>query len=256
MLELRSVSFAYDGIAAVREVSFAIRQPQLVALTGPNGSGKSTLLKLIARVLSPNAGDLSFEGRSLATWPPREYAKRVGYLPQESNPTFSMVAIDVVVSGRAPFLSRFGWDTDRDYEAASRALSTCDASHLADRYLDEMSGGERKRVFVARVLAGEPSLILLDEPLGSLDLAHMQQVSALLSDIVQRTATTVVFATHDLNWASAYSDRMLLMDHGALAADASPEELMRPEIIARHFGFDAEAVEVNGRPWLIPRVQR
>ena len=254
MLDARSISYAYENAPAVREVSFSIAEPQLVALTGPNGSGKSTLLKLLARVLAPASGQISFEGRDAAAWPAREYAKRVAYLPQDPNPVFSMQAIDVVVSGRAPFLSRFGWETDGDYEAAERALATCDASDLADRYLDEMSGGERKRVFVARVLAGEPKLILLDEPLASLDLAHLQQVSTLLRDVVRRTATTVVYATHDLNWAAAYSDRMLVMDRGALAADATPAELMRPEVIARHFGFDAEAIERNGRMWLIPRL--
>ena len=253
MLEVAGLSYAYGEANAVTGVTLSVARPQLIALTGPNGSGKSTLLKLIARVLPPAQGDIKFEARSIREWNPREYAKRVGYLPQQPEPVFPMRAIDVVVSGRAPFLGRFGQEGERDYDEAERALATCDASHLAERYLDEMSGGERKRVFIARVLAGSPSLILLDEPLASLDIAHMQQVSVLLKEIVTAMGTTVIYATHDLNWAAAYSDRMLVMDRGRLAADAPPAELMRSDLIEQYFGFRADVVELNGRGWLIPR---
>jgi len=256
VLDLRAVSFAYDGIDAVRDVTASFDRTQLVAVIGPNGSGKSTLLKLVARVLAPARGEIVWEGRRLPEWPAKEYAKDVGYLPQEPDPTFPMRALDVVVSGRAPFLGRFGWESDADYDEAARALATCDAAHLAERYLDEMSGGERKRVFLARVLAARPKLIVLDEPLSSLDIAHVQQFSALLRDVVRATGATVIYATHDLNWAAAYCDRMLVMQRGALAMDAPPSEVMQPERIRELFGFDAEAVQTNGRAWIVPRVQR
>jgi len=255
-LKLDGVSFAYEGAEALRDVSASFDRTQLVAIIGPNGSGKSTLLKLVARVLAPARGEIVWSGRRLRDWPAKEYAREVGYLPQEPDPTFPMRAIDVVVSGRAPFLGRFGWESDADYAEAARALATCDASELAGRYLDEMSGGERKRVFLARVLAARPKLIVLDEPLSSLDISHVQQFSALLRDVVRTTGATVIYATHDLNWAAAYSDRMLVMQRGALALDAPPGEVMQPERIRELFGFDAEAVQTNGRAWLVPRVQR
>jgi ABC-type cobalamin/Fe3+-siderophores transport system ATPase subunit len=254
VLELRGVSFAYDGTDAVRGVSASFDRTQLVAVIGPNGSGKSTLLKLVARILAPARGEISWDGRRLREWPAKEYAREVGYLPQEPDPTFPMRAVDVVVSGRAPFLGRFGRESDADYGEAARALATCDAAHLAERYLDEMSGGERKRVFLARVLAARPKLIVLDEPLSSLDVAHVQQFSALLREVVRTTGATVIYATHDLNWAAAYCDRMLVMQHGALALDAAPSEVMQPARIRELFGFDAEAVEAGGRAWLVPRV--
>ncbi|HEX9501804.1 MAG TPA: ABC transporter ATP-binding protein [Thermoanaerobaculia bacterium] len=250
MLAIRGVSYAYDGVAAVRDLTAHFQRTQLVALTGPNGSGKSTLLKLLARVLAPDAGKIAFEDRNVSAWPPKEYARRVGYLPQDPDPTFPMRAFDVVLSGRAPFLGRFEWESDADREEARRALALCDAEGLTERYLDEMSGGERKRVFLARVLAGHPKLILLDEPLASLDVSHMQQFSRLLRDIVGRTETTVIYATHDLNWAAAYSDRMLVMQRGALALDAPPSELMRPDVVRALFGFDARVVD----GWLVPRL--
>lgn len=254
MLAVTQARFAYGDRIALRDVSLDIGETALVALAGPNGSGKSTLLKLIARVVSPSTGDVRFMGTSLREWNAKAYAQQTGYLPQEPDTSFPMRAIDVVVSGRAPFLTRFGFETDDDYHEAAAALEMCDASHLAERYLDEMSGGERKRVFLARVLAGRPKLILLDEPLTALDIAHAQQFSKLMRDIVDRTRATVVFASHDLNWAAAYSDRIVVMQDGAVAADVTPSQLMKPEVVQRLFGFEAESVIVNGRPWLVPRI--
>lgn len=247
-LDLRNVSFAYGGTHALRDVTVSFGANELVALAGPNGSGKSTLLKLAARVAHPSSGELSFDGRPLRDWPAKEYAKQVGYLPQDTEPAFPMRAIDVVVSGRAPFLGRFAWEGESDFAEARKALAMCDATHLAERYLDEMSGGERKRVFLARVLAGTPRVILLDEPLAALDVAHVQQFSKLLREIVDRTGSTVVFASHDLNWAAAYSDRMLVMRNGELALDAAPQDVMRPDVVGELFGFDARIS--NG--WLVP----
>ncbi len=250
MLDVHDVHFTY-GVAGV---SFAVNEPQLIALVGQNGSGKSTLLRLIARVIAPAAGDVAFEGKSLREWPAKEYARRVGFLPQDPDAAFPMPAIDVVVSGRAPFLTRFAWEDEADYRVADDALRLCDASHLADRFLDEMSGGERKRVFLARVLAGQPRLVLLDEPFASLDIAHVQQFSKLLRDIADRTGATILFASHDLNWAAAYSDRVLVMREGRLSLDATPAELMKPDTMRELFDYDAAAVEIDGRRWIVPRV--
>jgi ABC-type cobalamin/Fe3+-siderophores transport system ATPase subunit len=254
MLEVDRVSYSYAETSALRDVTTSAAAGQLIALTGQNGSGKSTLLKVIARVLVPSQGDVRFDGRSLREWGGREYARSVGYLPQEPDATFSMRAIDIVVSGRAPFLTRFGWEGESDFAAASEALEMCDGGHLAERYLDEMSGGERKRVFLARVLAARPRLVLLDEPLSALDVAHVQQFSKLLRQIVDRTGSTVMFASHDLNWAAAYSDRVIVMREGALAADLTPTEIMRPEIVRDLFGFDAQTVTSGGRTWIVPDV--
>ncbi|HEY2092080.1 MAG TPA: ABC transporter ATP-binding protein [Thermoanaerobaculia bacterium] len=271
MLRVENVSYAYgvapptrrrmhpDADAAesaaphrgVNDVSLHVGDGgALIALAGPNGSGKSTLLKLIARVIAPQRGEVVLDDRN--DWTAKEYARRVGYLPQETEDVFAMRAIDVVVSGRAPYLSRFAFESEEDYAEAEKALALCDASYLGARFLDEMSGGERKRVFLARVLAGAPRLILLDEPFAALDVAHVQQFSRLLRDIVDRTNSTVVFASHDLNWAAAYSDRMLVMRDGRIARDATPGEVMRTEVVRELFGFDARTID----GWLVPNLQR
>jgi iron complex transport system ATP-binding protein len=254
-VKLFSVSYAYPGAAALSSVTLDIGERQLVALTGPNGSGKSTLLKLMARVLTPAAGTIELDGRPLREWPAKEYARRVAYLPQDPDPVFPMRALDVVVSGRAPFLGRFAWESESDYAEAQHALEMCDASHLGERYLDEMSGGERKRIFLARVLVGRPRLVLLDEPLAALDVSHVQQFSALLRDVVDGTGCSVIYASHDLNWAAAYADRMLVLQRGALALDATPAHVMKSDVVKALFDFDADVVIRDERPWLVPRVR-
>lgn len=256
-LELIDVSFEYSGSSSgVSSVRASFPAGQLVALTGPNGSGKSTLLKLMGRILSPQSGQIEFEQRPIDRWSGREYARGVGYLPQDPDPVFAMRAIDVVVSGRAPYLGRFQRESDADYAAAADALGRCDAAHLAERGLDEMSGGERKRVFLARVLAGNPRFILLDEPLASVDVSHVQRLVELFKRIVCGTGASIVFATHDLNWASAYSDRMLVMNEGRLVLDSTPRNVMTPEVMSKYFGFSAEVVfsEASNRAWIIPQV--
>ena len=254
MLTLHDVTYRYAEASVVDAVSVTFGSGELVALTGPNGSGKSTLLKLMARVLAARAGTIAFENRPLAEWRGKEYARLAGYLPQEPDPAFPMRALDVVVSGRAPFLGRFAWEQDEDWLEAARALAECDASHLAERQLDEMSGGERKRVFLARVLAARPRLILLDEPLTALDVAHVQQFSRLLRDIVDRTGATVIYAVHDLNWAAAHSDRMLVMQSGRLVMDDTPSSVLQTDVVRRLFAFDAATVTLGGRTWIVPRV--
>ncbi len=254
MMDLRAVGFSYArGVGGLDSVTTRFGEGELISLTGPNGSGKSTLMKLMARVLSPQQGEVRFLDQPIGEWDRREFARQTGYLPQEPEWLLPMRAIDVVLSGRAPFLGRFQWESREDYELAEQALADCDATHLAGRLLEEMSGGERKRVFLARVLAGQPRLILLDEPLAALDLEHVQRFSQLLRSIVDSKGCTVVFISHDMNWSAACSDRMLVMSRGRLAMEGTPGDVMRPEVMLEYFGFRGEAIEsADGRSWIVP----
>jgi iron complex transport system ATP-binding protein len=254
LISARALSFRYGAVEALDSVSVEIGDGELVAIVGANGSGKSTLTKLLARVLIPKDGEVYFRGRPTRAWNPREYAREVGYLPQDPEPAFSMSALEVVVSGRAPYLSRFAFESEDDYGEARRALKLCDASHLEGRPLEAMSGGEKQRVFLARVLAGQPRLVLLDEPFAGVDLAHTQSILGLLRSIVDARGSSVVFISHDLNWSAAYADRILVMDRGKLALDGTPRQVMDPEVIARHFSFRGEAIPATGRDhcWIVP----
>lgn len=254
MLSLEGLCYRYETAPAVEAVSAQFTAGELVAVVGPNGSGKSTLLKMIARVFSPQAGRALLFNRPQSDWEPKAYAREVGYLAQESPVPFALRAIDVVLSGRAPFLGRFEWEGPKDLDAAERALERCDAAFLRARFLDEMSGGERKRVLLARVLVAEPRLILLDEPLAGLDVAHMQTFVRLLRGIVDGTGATALFVSHELNWCSAYADRMLVMHRGALVLDAPPRDVMTSAVMKRVFDFEAESLDSRdgSARWIVP----
>ncbi|MGA7614154.1 MAG: ABC transporter ATP-binding protein [Thermoanaerobaculia bacterium] len=259
LAELQSVWFSYrEDVAAVEDVTARFGSGELVSVIGPNGAGKSTLLKLLCGVLAPERGEVRFENRPIRKWDRREYAKRVAYLSQQPDPSFPMRARDVVLSGRAPYVSRFRWESREDLEAAEKALELCDARALAERWLDEMSGGERKRVYLARALAADPELILLDEPLASLDVRHIQDLMELLRGIVDSTAKTILLVSHDLNWSAAYSDRIVVMSRGRVVADGPATAVMKPEIMKEHFGFDAIAAHAEDgvASWMVPRRNR
>lgn len=250
MLELDRVSYRYaSGAEALRGVSFGVREGELVALVGPNGSGKSTLARLIARVIEPLSGELRFGGRPLQSWNAKEYARAVGYLPQELEAAVPMTARQVVESGRAPFLDRFAWESERDRALATEALARCDASHLERRLVGEMSGGERKRVFLSRVFAGEPRLMVLDEPFAAVDLAHIQQITSVLKG----SGCAVLVVSHDVNWAASASDRVIVMSRGKVAADGAPAEVVTTSLMEQVFGIDCEAVVLrNGKVAVLP----
>lgn len=256
LLEVEVVGFRYPGRSgdAVRSVSFSIPRGQLVSIVGANGSGKSTLMKVLARVIEPGSGRVRFDGRMLEQWERRAYARRVGYLAQEAESVFPTRALDLVLSARAPFLGRFEWESDEDLDRARRSLAECDAADLAERFLDQMSGGERKRVELARVLAGEPDLLLLDEPLAALDLAHVQQLARLLRAIASDGGRTVLFVSHDLNWSAAVADRMIVMRAGEIAADGPPSEILSEGMLRAAFELEAEVVQRGARRWIVPRL--
>lgn len=255
LFELREVAFRYPstGAVGVDAITTSFREGELVSILGPNGSGKSSLLKLLARVHVPDRGTVLFEGTPTSRWNGRAYARKIGYLPQSAQQAFPMRALDLVLSGRAPFLGRFEWESGEDGRMALDALRQCDAAHLADRFVDEMSGGERRRVELARVLAGSPRAILLDEPLTALDAAHAQQFLDLLRRIAGEGGRTVLFVSHDLNWSAAVSDRMMVMGGGRIVADDVPARIVDGEVIRRCFGWEAEIVESGGRRWALPR---
>lgn len=246
VFDVRGLRFTYPHAArpALRDVSLSVNQGEFRALIGPNGSGKSTLTRLLLRTLRPDAGSIRFRAQDIAAWPRRHIAQRVGVVPQGEQHAFPMSAREVVEMGRYPHLGAWRAAGPADRAAVLDAMDRCDVLELAERPVTTLSGGERQRVLIARALAQRPSELMLDEPTASLDVRHEMAIFELLRQLAGE-GVTVVLVTHNINLASRYADRLLLLDRGAVAADGRPTDVLRPEIVRAVYGWPV-AVRPHG----------
>lgn len=253
-LALRDVSFRYPGAArdALAGVSLDVQGGEFHAVLGPNGSGKTTLLRVALGVLAPRAGSAQLLGRSACAWPRRELARLTGVVPQREDNLFPQRVRETVLLGRYPHLSPWGAERPADHAAVDRALEACDAKDLADRWIWTLSGGEYQRVRLARALAQEPRLLVLDEPGISLDVRHEMELFELVRGLVDRSGLAVVMVTHHINLAARFADRVLLLADGRTAASGMPGEVLTAEIVARVFSWPVAIEQFEGRPQMIP----
>ena len=251
-IETRGLVVELGGRPVVSGVDASVEAGQWLALIGPNGAGKTTLLRAIARLL-PFSGEILLEGTPLRALPRTELARRVAVVPQEPTTPPWMTVAEYVLLGRTPYLGALAREGARDREAAARALARLDLLELSQRRLGTLSGGERQRVVVARALAQEARIVLLDEPTASLDIGHQQQALELLDVLRTESGLTLVSAMHDLTLAAQYADRMLLLDHGRVVADGTPTEVLTTTVIARHYGAAIDVMSVGDRIAVVPR---
>jgi iron complex transport system ATP-binding protein len=247
-LEARALAASYGKSPALRGLDAAFPAGEIVALLGENGSGKSTLLKVFARIVSPASGEALLDGRSLSALPRRETARRIAYVPQSAELVFPIRSLDLVLQGRAPRARGFSADSPSDRRAALDAMAACDVAHLAGRDASALSGGERRRVFLARALAQEADIWLLDEPTSDLDPRHRFEFLAALLREHRTRQTTVILVTHEIALAAELTDRIVVLVEGRTVASGTPSETLTPETIRRAFGVEAEVDEVDGRP--------
>ena len=253
LLEVEGVSYSYGSRAAVEGVSFVARAGELVALVGPNGAGKSTLLRLAAGLLAPRSGSVRLAGLEAHAAPRRSVARVCAFVPQEPRAPWPFTVREAVMMGRAPYQGLLAIPGPFDRGAVEGALQACDLLSLAERRLDELSGGERRRVFFARALAQEPRVLLLDEPTAFLDLAH--QVSAMaMARVAARAGLCVVAVLHDLNLAAAAADRLLVLSRGRVVADGPPEPVLTAERVQEVWGLAVWRGEnaASGAPVVLP----
>ena len=232
ILSASGLEFAYETVGVINGVSLNVTRGHFCGLIGPNGCGKSTLLRLLSGVAAPGAGTVVFEGEPLEVIEPRERAKRIGYVPQQQVRVFPFTALEVVLTGRSPYTSRFRFENARDREIAKSALAAVGAEHLAERAITELSGGEQQMVAVARALAQEASLLLLDEPAAALDLKHRAQLLSALQRLREERELTVVVVTHDLQMLDATFDHLFAMRDGRLVAEGSADDVLQEKTLA------------------------
>jgi iron complex transport system ATP-binding protein len=257
-LELAGTSFAYDSEPVLREVTLSVETGRFFGLLGPNGSGKTTLLGLLCGALRADAGAVKVMGRDVASWDRRELARRVAVVPQRFDLAFPFTVQEVVLLGRVPHRGPLALDRSEDLQAAQEAMQAVEVTHLAARRMHELSGGEFKRVVVAKALAQQPRILLLDEPAAHLDIRHQVSLYELIEDIRKRTGVTVVSAMHDLNLAAAYCDRVALLSEGRVAHTGGVDEVMTYRHLRDVFGTDiyVGVNELTGHRLFTPMTKR
>jgi iron complex transport system ATP-binding protein len=250
LIEARRLSFAYSASPVVVDVSLALPRGGMAALIGANGSGKSTLIRLLAGLLEPASGEVIFNDAPLETLRARDRAKRIAYVPQSAATVFPFTALEVVLTGRSPYSGRFRFESARDEQIALAALDALDAAHLAARHITELSGGERQLVTVARALAQEPEVMLLDEPASALDLKHRTQLARALRRLRDDRDIAILMITHDLMLLDSAADLIFAMKCGRVVASGPPEVVLNDSVLGDVYDAPVRTMRREGRTFV------
>ena len=226
LLKIDKLSGGYYKEDIIKGVSLDINQGDFIGIIGPNGSGKTTLLRLATRVLNPREGRIYLRDENIFQMDLKEFCCKVAFVSQDISISFSFTVMEIVLMGRIPHLKRLQFETKKDIEIAEKALSLTDTLSLRDKRIDELSAGERQRVIIARALTQEPELLFLDEPTAHLDIGHQIQILDLLKKFNRQNNLTIAMILHDLNLASAYCQRIALLDKGTVFKEGGPEEVL------------------------------
>ncbi|HEY9577729.1 MAG TPA: ABC transporter ATP-binding protein, partial [Pseudobacillus sp.] len=232
MIQIEKLSGGYDSKLIIRELSFSVQKGELFGILGPNGSGKTTLLKMISGIVPAGRGSIRIKGKKIIDYKPKDLAKRLAVLPQLTPQAFSYTVKETVSLGRYAHQSGlFPIWREEDEQAVRKAMEQTGTMQFAETSLEELSGGERQRVFLAQALAQEPEILLLDEPTNHLDLSFQKELLDLLKKMASETGLTIISIFHDLNLASLYCDRLLLMEEGEMHGLGIPSEVLKEEPI-------------------------
>jgi iron complex transport system ATP-binding protein len=253
MLSLQDISAGYATKLVLEDITLNVPAGEFVGLIGPNGSGKTTLLRVISGALPARRGEVWLRGRKLQEMSRRDVAKIVAHLLQDRALGLAFSVREMVLMGRSPHLPRFGREGERDLAIVERVMDLANVSHVADRPITEISGGERQRALIAMCLAQQPQVLLLDEPTSHLDVGHQLSILDLIRNLNRQSRMTVVAVFHDLNLAAEYCDRLVLLDRGRIAAAGTPVDVLTPEMILNVYKVEVliERNPVSGAPHVV-----
>lgn len=249
MITAEGLSMSYGDVRVWDDLSVEFGGSGLICILGPNGVGKSTLMRTLDRLVDPDSGTVRIDSTDLKDVPRRELARKVAFVPVGSDEAFSMSVVDAVMMGRHP-LSGFRSKAE-DTEMVARCLRMLGIEDLAGRKFDGLSAGQHQKVMIARGLAQEPEVLLLDEPTANLDLRHQLEVMKLLHDVADGEGICVIAICHDINVAARFADRIVLLNDGAVEADGTPAEVVTSENIERVYGVECDIVQASGRPYVV-----
>jgi iron complex transport system ATP-binding protein len=249
-LKVKDVEFSYGSVHVLKDVSIELAASEMLGVVGPNGAGKSTLLRCIDRILSPQKGCILLDERDIKKMSRMELAKKMGYIPQSASQVFPATVFDTVLMGRRPHL---GWrSSEEDTEMVLETLQMLNIEDLAMRDINELSGGQQQKVFIARALTQEPDVLLLDEPTSNLDIRHQLEVMDIIKNIVREKQISAIMAIHDLNLAARYTDRIIMMNGGTIFAAGEPFSVLTTKNIKQAYGVEVEVNDHGGRPYIVP----
>lgn len=238
-LTVHDLTLQYDSHSILNRLEFSISRGRRVALLGANGAGKSTLLRCISKTLKPTSGAVLLDDQDIKSLSPRDLARTMAVVPQETRTDFDFTVEDTVLMGRLPYLKRFTPEDDDEKSIALRAMAMTGVSHLAKRSIATLSGGEKQRVIIARALCQEPQILLLDEPTANLDLGYQHSLLEMITGLNKKQGITIIAAIHDLNLAARFFDCMLLLAGGRILAAGTAEEVIDPGLIKTAYGVEA-----------------
>lgn len=244
-LKIHGASLAYDSIRALSSVEFSVSSGDVVGILGPNGSGKTTLLKTVNKILRPSTGTILIDDVDIDSMSPVDVARKIAAVPQDGLLNLNLTALEIVLMGRNPFLGPLQTESSSDIESVRRAMECTSCLDLANRRFDRLSGGEKRRVILARALAQEPRLLLLDEPTMNLDVNNQLELMESIVRLSKERQITVLSVFHDLNLAARYCDRLLMLKQGKVVALGTPENVLTRENLQNVFGVEAE---ITGHP--------
>jgi len=249
-LQAKEIIFGYDSNPILENVNFEIAPSRLVTIVGPNGSGKSTLIKCIDRIVSPQGGSILIDRKDVTKMSRMDVARYLSYVPQSSVRIFPTNVFDTILMGRRPHIGWLG--SDGDEEKVWDVLRLLNIERLAMSNFNELSGGQQQKVLIARALVQEAEVMLLDEPTSNLDIWHQLDVMNIIRDVVKKREITAIMALHDLNLASTYSDRIIMMKRGRIVAAGDPNSVITAENIASVYRVEAAVRSLSDRPMIIP----
>jgi iron complex transport system ATP-binding protein len=238
MLEAKNITAAYESREVLRDIFFSLENAEIMAVLGPNGAGKTSLIKVLNGALPLTFGHVLVDTLPLTTFSRREIAQRIAVVAQENETKFPVSVIEYVLAGRFAHGGVFGWESEQDVQVANEVLAQCDISGFRNRMMNELSGGERQRVVFARALATGARVLLLDEPTANLDLAHQALMFRLVKKRCRELGYSAVVVTHDLNLASQFADKVLLLRNGGVHELGSPENVLTEKNIREVFAVD------------------
>ncbi len=254
MLEARNITINYGSRAAVADVSLTAEPKDVIAIIGPNGAGKSTLLRALNGSVPLASGEVMLDDRAINSYSRRAVAQRIAVVAQEAELRFPVTVTEFVLGGRFAWSNAWGWETERDVEIVRTTLRETELDGFADRLMNELSGGERQRAVLARALATEAKILLLDEPTANLDLAHQAMMLRLVRERCDRSETAAVVVTHDINLAAEFATRVMLLKNSRLIAVGSPRDVLTVDLLKEIFGLQVlvDAHPISGAPRVTP----